>query len=75
MTADEVKEYTGEGEPPHCKVTLGAVVYSTTLNADFTVTLYGAQPPNNRITVTSAIERPTEYTPTNPHGKLNTLYM
>ena len=75
MTADEVKEYTGEDEPPHCKATLGAVVDSTTRNADFTVTLHGAQPPNNTITVTSAIELPTECAPTNPQGKLNTLYM
>ena len=69
MTAAEVRRYIGEGEPPHCEANLGAVSDNTTLDAEFAVTLHGAQPPNNTITVTSAIEPPTEYTPTNPQGK------
>ena len=65
MTTAAVEQYTGEGEPPYCEMTLQAIDSDTTLNANFTVTLIGARPPNNTITVTSAIELPsTDHAPT-----------
>ena len=65
MTTTAVEQYTGEGEPPYCEMTLGAVSDDITHDANFTVTLIGARPPNNTITVTSAIELPsTDHAPT-----------
>ena len=67
MTTAAVEQYTGEGEPPYCEMTLGAVSDVTTRNANFTVTFIGAQPPNNTITVTRAIELPSiDHATTNP---------
>ena len=59
MTTAAVEQYTGEGEPPYCEMTLQAIDGDTTHNANFTVTLIGAQPPNNTIIVTSEIELPS----------------
>ena len=61
VTTAAVEQYTGEGEPPYCEMTLGTVSDDTIHmhDANFTVTLNGAQPPNNTITVTSAIELPS----------------
>ena len=56
MATAAVEQYTGEGEPPYCKMTLQAIDSDTTLNANFIVTLNGAQPPNNTITVTTHIK-------------------
>ena len=46
MNTSVVEQYTGEGEPPYCEMTLRADE-DTTHNANFIVTLNGAQLPNN----------------------------
>ena len=43
--------YTGEGEPPCVVMTLRAANKTVTIDANFTVTLDGVQPPNT-ITIT-----------------------
>ena len=47
MTTAAVAQYTGEGEPPYCEMTLRAI--DTTHNANFDITLNGARPPNIKI--------------------------
>ena len=56
MATAAVEQYTGEGEPPYCEMTLRATDDNTTLNADFTVTLIGAQPPNNIVKIKRTLE-------------------
>ena len=55
MTTAAVEQYTGEGEPPYCEMTLRAIDDNTTRNGNFTVTLNGVRPPNN-ITIMRRIE-------------------
>ena len=43
--------YTGEGEPPCIVMTLTATNKTVSIDANFTVTLNGVQPPNT-ITIT-----------------------
>ena len=47
VTTAAVEQYTGEGEPPYCEMTLRAADDNTTRNGNFTVVLNGAQPPKN----------------------------
>ena len=47
VTTAAVEQYTGEGEPPYCEMTLRAIDDNTTHHANFTVTLNGARPPKN----------------------------
>ena len=46
MTTAAVEQYTGEGEPPYCEMTLRAGD-GTTHNANFNVTLNGTRLPKN----------------------------
>ena len=46
-----VEGYTGEGEPPCIVMTLRATNKTVSIDANFTVTLNGVQPPNT-ITIT-----------------------
>ena len=46
-----VEGYTGEGEPPCIGMTLTATNETVSIDANFTVTLNGVQPPNT-ITIT-----------------------
>ena len=47
MTTAAVEQYTGEGGPPYCEMTLRAINDNITHNANFTVTLNGVWPPKN----------------------------
>ena len=47
VTTAALEQYTGEGEPPYCEMTLRADEDNTIHNCNFTVTLNGARPPNN----------------------------
>ena len=52
MSRAAVEGYTGEGKPPCIVMTLIATTYKTvSVDANFTVTLDGLQPPNT-ITIT-----------------------
>ena len=43
-----MEQYTGEGEPPYCEMTLRAADSDkTNYNCNFTVTLNGTHPPKN----------------------------
>ena len=53
-TLAAVEQYTGEGEPPYCEMTLRAI--NDKHNANFMVTLIGAQPPNNTIRLKRTLE-------------------
>ena len=55
MTTAAVEQYTGEGEPPYCEMTLRAADDNTsTYNGNFMVTLIGA--PNNTIKIKRTLE-------------------
>ena len=45
MTTAAVEQYTGEGEPPYCEMTLRVADDNTIHNGNFTVTLNGVWPP------------------------------
>ena len=47
MTTAAVEQYTGEGEPPYCEMTLRADDDNTTYNGNFTVTLNGVRATKN----------------------------
>ena len=51
MSRAAVEGYTGEGEPPCIVMTLIATNKTMSIDANFTVTLDGVQPPNT-ITIT-----------------------
>ena len=51
MSIAAVEGYTGEGEPPCIVMTLRAANKTVSIDANFTVTLDGVQPPNT-ITIT-----------------------
>ena len=51
MSRAAVEGYTGEGEPPCIVMTLIATNKTVSIDANFTVTLNGVQPPNT-ITIT-----------------------
>ena len=51
MSRAAVEGYTGEGEPPCIVMTLRATNKTVSIDANFTVTLNGVQPPNT-ITIT-----------------------
>ena len=52
MTTAAVEQYTGEGEPPYCEMTLRAADSSTPSDLTLTVTLTGV-----RQTTTITLER------------------
>ena len=54
VTTAAVEQYTGEGEPPYCEMTLRATDDNTTYNANFMVTLIGT--PNNTIKIKRTLE-------------------
>ena len=56
MTTAAVEQYTGEGEPPYCEMTLRAADDNTTYNGNFMVTLIGAQPPNSNIKIKRTLD-------------------
>ena len=59
MTTEDVKQYTGEGEPPYCEMTLRA---TDSDNSDLIirqpVTLIGVRQPNNSFSIERALEAP-----------------
>ena len=61
-----VEQYTGEGEPPYCEMTLRATdIAKGDLIILLPVTLIGVRQPNNIFIVERALEAPdgTRYTP------------
>ena len=60
MTTAAVEQYTGEGEPPYCEMTLRAVNASTEMTTLFElrVTLVGVRTqPRNTFCVSRALEK------------------
>ena len=55
MTTAEVEQYTGEGEPPYCEMTLRAADGSTPPDLTLPVTLTGVKQPTT-ITLERAAE-------------------
>ena len=57
MSRSDIIDYTGEGMPPFCEMTLKAVPSKTTPpNLQFTVTLDGFRTPNNTLQLTRKAE-------------------
>ena len=65
--------YTGEGEPPCIVMTLIATNKTVSIDANFTVTLDGVQPPNT-ITITRSPDATTNFTSTDVHDRFSRSY-
>ena len=66
VTTAAVEQYTGEGEPPYCEMTLRATdIAKGDLIILLPVTLIGVRQPNNIFIIERALEAPdgTRYTP------------
>ena len=66
VTTAAVEQYTGEGEPPYCEMTLRATdIAKGDLIILQPVTLIGVRQPNNTFIIERALEAPdgTRYTP------------
>ena len=68
MTTAAVEQYTGEGEPPYCEMTLRAADGSTPFDLTLPVTLTGVKQPT-----TIRLERVAETTAKSP-GQFLSLY-
>ena len=73
MSRAAVEGYTGEGEPPCIVMTLIATNKTVSIDANFTVTLDGVQPPNT-ITITRSPDATTNFTSTDVHDRFSRSY-
>ena len=69
-----VEGYTGEGEPPCIVMTLIATNKNVSIDANFTVTLNGVQPPNT-ITITRSPDAASTENFSNSYDVVGKLYM
>ena len=58
MTTAVVEQYTGEGEPPYCEMTLRATDSKSALTILQPVTLIGVRQPNNIFNIERALVAP-----------------
>ena len=56
MTTAAVEQYTGEGEPPYCEITLRAVDSAMSNPIQYPVTLIGVRLPNNIFNIERVVD-------------------
>ena len=59
VTTEDVEQYTGDGEPPYCEMTLRAT-NSDKSDVIIPVTLIGVRQPNNTFNIERALEAPDD---------------